>query len=181
MRTQAIEPALESLGGELVFAGTLVPLSTFAGYFEQGKTLDEFLSDFPIVSRQQAVEVLETVVPFIFRPRNYPATLSFLGDAVCQITKMWRAEHVVLSRRLQLAGTWYYAALEDELELPSSETWAVEARKFWSGGRRNFDPNRVWERFPWSLQYAQSEGGPIYPPKFESTRVWRLFFPCRQL
>lgn len=47
------------LGGAPVFAGTRVPIRTLFDYLEEGETLDEFLDDFPAVSREHAVKVLE--------------------------------------------------------------------------------------------------------------------------
>jgi uncharacterized protein (DUF433 family) len=39
------------LGGEPVFRGTRVPFKSLTDYLEHGKTLSEFLEDFPSVSR----------------------------------------------------------------------------------------------------------------------------------
>jgi uncharacterized protein (DUF433 family) len=50
---------VKRLGGEPVFAGTRVPVKTLLDYIEAGDSLDLFLYDFPTVSRQQAVAVLE--------------------------------------------------------------------------------------------------------------------------
>lgn len=47
------------LGGTPVFAGTRVPVKTLLDYLEEGETLDEFLDDFPTVSKEQAVRILE--------------------------------------------------------------------------------------------------------------------------
>ena len=47
------------LGGTPVFRGTRVPVESLFDHLESGVSLDEFLSDFPTVSREQAVEVLE--------------------------------------------------------------------------------------------------------------------------
>jgi uncharacterized protein (DUF433 family) len=47
------------LGGTPVFRGTRAPLQAFPDYVEGGQTLDEFLSDFPTVSRELAVQALE--------------------------------------------------------------------------------------------------------------------------
>ena len=47
------------MGGTPVFAGTRVPVQTFVEYLEAGDPLDEFLLDFPSVTREQAVAVLE--------------------------------------------------------------------------------------------------------------------------
>jgi uncharacterized protein (DUF433 family) len=49
----------EIMGGTPVFVGTRVPVQTFMDYLEAGDPLDEFLEDFPSVSRKQAVAVLE--------------------------------------------------------------------------------------------------------------------------
>ena len=47
------------LGGTPVFAGTRVPVKTLFDYLEEGETLDEFLDDFPAVTKEQAVNLLE--------------------------------------------------------------------------------------------------------------------------
>ena len=49
----------EILGGTPVFVGTRVPVQTFLDYLEAGDPLDEFLEDFPSVTREQAIAVLE--------------------------------------------------------------------------------------------------------------------------
>jgi uncharacterized protein (DUF433 family) len=49
----------EILGGTPVFIGTRVPLRNLIDYLEGGNCLDEFLDDFPSVSRDQAIAVLE--------------------------------------------------------------------------------------------------------------------------
>ena len=47
------------LGGTPVFRGTRVPVKNLIDYLSGGDTLDEFLDDFPSVSREQAVAALE--------------------------------------------------------------------------------------------------------------------------
>ena len=42
-----------------VFAGTRVLVQTLIDYLEAGDPLDEFLKDFPSVSREHAIAVLE--------------------------------------------------------------------------------------------------------------------------
>jgi uncharacterized protein (DUF433 family) len=50
----------EILGGEPVFRGTRVPYQALLDYLEGGRhTLDDFLEDFPTVSREMAIEALE--------------------------------------------------------------------------------------------------------------------------
>jgi uncharacterized protein (DUF433 family) len=46
------------MGGTPCFAGTRVPFQTLLDYLECGQPLDEFLSDFPSVSRDTAVAAL---------------------------------------------------------------------------------------------------------------------------
>ena len=47
------------LGGTPVFVGTRVPFQNLLDYLEAGDPLDEFLKDFPSVTREQAVAALE--------------------------------------------------------------------------------------------------------------------------
>lgn len=49
----------EIMGGTPVFVGTRVPFQTLLDYLEAGDPLDEFLEDFPSVTRAQAIAVLE--------------------------------------------------------------------------------------------------------------------------
>jgi uncharacterized protein (DUF433 family) len=49
----------EILSGTPVFVGTRVPVQTLIDYLEGGDRLDDFLQDFPTVSREQAVAALE--------------------------------------------------------------------------------------------------------------------------
>jgi uncharacterized protein (DUF433 family) len=49
----------EILGGTPVFRGTRVPFQAPLDYIEGGETLDEFLDDFPTVTREAAIHALE--------------------------------------------------------------------------------------------------------------------------
>ena len=49
----------EILVGTPVFRGTHVPLQALLDYLEEGDTLDQFLDDFPTVSRDAAISALE--------------------------------------------------------------------------------------------------------------------------
>ncbi|MCS6973528.1 MAG: DUF433 domain-containing protein [Cyclobacteriaceae bacterium] len=49
----------EILSGKPVFKGTRVPIQSMFDHLEKGISLDEFLSDFPTVSRDQAIAVIE--------------------------------------------------------------------------------------------------------------------------
>ncbi|MXW47982.1 MAG: DUF433 domain-containing protein [Gammaproteobacteria bacterium] len=57
-----IERCPQILGGTPVFAGTRVPIRVLLEYLESGDRLDDFLNDFPSVSREHAVTVLECAV-----------------------------------------------------------------------------------------------------------------------
>jgi uncharacterized protein (DUF433 family) len=47
------------LGGEPVFRGTRVPFKVLLDYLEGGDTLDQFLEQYPGVSRDLAIAALE--------------------------------------------------------------------------------------------------------------------------
>ena len=67
MQTQnLIVTSPEILGGTPVFSGTRVPVKTLTDYLAAGDTLDEFLDDFPSVSREQAVAFLERAREVLF-------------------------------------------------------------------------------------------------------------------
>jgi uncharacterized protein (DUF433 family) len=48
----------EILNGTPVFTGTRVPVETLFDHLENGASLDEFLTDFPSVRKDQAIQVL---------------------------------------------------------------------------------------------------------------------------
>lgn len=49
----------EIMSGALCFTGTRVPVKNLFDYLEGSSSLEEFLEDFPSVSRERAVAVLE--------------------------------------------------------------------------------------------------------------------------
>lgn len=49
----------EILGGQPVFKGTRVPVESLLDHLEAGVSLDEFLDDFPTVSKEQAIALLD--------------------------------------------------------------------------------------------------------------------------
>ena len=49
----------EIMSGTPVFVGTRVPVKNLFDYLEGGDSLDEFLEDFPSVSKEQAIAALE--------------------------------------------------------------------------------------------------------------------------
>jgi uncharacterized protein (DUF433 family) len=65
----------EILGGTPVFVGTRVPLQNLIDYLEGDYSVDEFLDDFPSVSRNQVIAALEEAhTLLIARARSAAAT-----------------------------------------------------------------------------------------------------------
>ena len=54
------------MSGCPVFRGTRVPFQTLLDYLEGGDTLDEFLGDFPSVTKEMAIRALEEAKESIF-------------------------------------------------------------------------------------------------------------------
>jgi uncharacterized protein (DUF433 family) len=72
----AISPVVHTdpdiLGGTPVFVGTRVPVRTLLDYLEAGDPLDEFLEDFPSVTREQAVAALRLAGQMLVAHANPP-------------------------------------------------------------------------------------------------------------
>jgi uncharacterized protein (DUF433 family) len=58
----------EWLGGEPCFTGRRVAVRTMFDYLKSGHTLEEFLADFPSVSREHAVAVIDLANRAVLRP-----------------------------------------------------------------------------------------------------------------
>lgn len=56
---QIVHSDPDIVSGTPVFVGTRVPAQALLDYLEGGETIDEFLDDFPTVSREQAIAFLE--------------------------------------------------------------------------------------------------------------------------
>jgi uncharacterized protein (DUF433 family) len=59
MDTLLVSRDPEIMSGELCFTGTRVPVKNLFDYLEGSSTLEEFLEDFPSVTRATAISVLE--------------------------------------------------------------------------------------------------------------------------
>jgi uncharacterized protein (DUF433 family) len=57
--SQLITIDREILGGTPVFKGTRVPVQSLFWHIESGITIDQFLEDFPSVTKDQAIQILE--------------------------------------------------------------------------------------------------------------------------
>ncbi len=51
--------------GQPVFSGTRVPVQTLFWHLEEGISIEDFLKDFPSVSKKQALGVLEIANTFL--------------------------------------------------------------------------------------------------------------------
>jgi uncharacterized protein (DUF433 family) len=58
-RTDVIHTDPDILSGTPVFVGTRVPAQSLFDYLEGGDTRDEFLRQFPSVTREQAIAALD--------------------------------------------------------------------------------------------------------------------------
>lgn len=59
MRSTAVKVDTDILAGTPCFVGTRVPVKALFDYLEGGDSLDTFLDQFPSVTRQQAIALLE--------------------------------------------------------------------------------------------------------------------------
>jgi uncharacterized protein (DUF433 family) len=59
MKTPLVVSNPEILGGIPVFSGTRVPVRNLTDYLEHGGSIDEFLDDYPSVSRDQVLQFLK--------------------------------------------------------------------------------------------------------------------------
>ena len=59
MKYGAINIDPETMGGTPVFIGTRVPIQTLFDSMEGGDSINEFLDDYPNVSKDAAIQVLE--------------------------------------------------------------------------------------------------------------------------
>ncbi len=59
MGPDVIDSSPQILGGTPVFTGTRVPFQTLIEYLEAGDSIDQFLDDYPSVTRDQVIQVLE--------------------------------------------------------------------------------------------------------------------------
>jgi uncharacterized protein (DUF433 family) len=60
MKTPLVTQSPDILSGMPVFYGTRVPVQNLMDYLTTGETIDEFLDDFPTVSREQVIQFLES-------------------------------------------------------------------------------------------------------------------------
>ena len=66
MKSNIIQTSKDILGGTPVFRGTRVPVQSLIDYIESGDTVNDFLHDFPSVTRKQVISILEYVKNKVF-------------------------------------------------------------------------------------------------------------------
>ncbi|MDH5348358.1 MAG: DUF433 domain-containing protein [Nitrospira sp.] len=66
MEVQYMRRDQEIMSGTLCLKGTRVPVQSLFDYLEGSSSLEEFLKDFPTVSREAAVAVLEVAKERLF-------------------------------------------------------------------------------------------------------------------
>ncbi len=59
MKKPVISRSPKVMGGTPVFSGTRVPVQTLLDYLESGESIDDFLTGFPSVNREQVIEFLK--------------------------------------------------------------------------------------------------------------------------
>ena len=66
MKSAHIRSDPEIMSGALCFTGTRVPVQNLFDYLEGSSSMEEFLEDFPSVTREAAVAVLEAAKASLF-------------------------------------------------------------------------------------------------------------------
>lgn len=103
----------EVLGGELIFAGTRVPVKSLFDHLEGGDSVADFLEGFPPVHREQVMAVLEDIedLAVVQSRRSGPTIehkeiLAALADAEADIAAgcLLSSEEVRRSLDLDLSG-----------------------------------------------------------------------------
>lgn len=58
IETSVVSRSPDVMSGAAVFAGTRVPVQSLLDYLAGGHSMDEFFEDFPTVTREQAIGLL---------------------------------------------------------------------------------------------------------------------------
>lgn len=102
----------EVLGGELVFAGTRVPVKSLLDHLEGGDSIKDFLEGFPSVRRAQVMAVLEDMEDLaVVQSRRSETTIAheeivaMLKEAEADIAAGRLLSSEEVRRRLNLDGS----------------------------------------------------------------------------
>lgn len=67
MKNNVIISDKEIMGGTPVFKGTRVPVEYLFGFLETGKSVNDFVKDYPTVKKKQAVDAIKLGENFIYK------------------------------------------------------------------------------------------------------------------
>ena len=84
--TAVIQIDPEIMSGTPVFAGTRLPVQTLLEHLERGQSLAEFLTEFPSVTQEQAIAVLEEAKDALLARARRPA------QAAADLLESWLEE-----------------------------------------------------------------------------------------
>ena len=84
--TTVVQIDPEIMSGTPVFAGTRVPVQTLLEQLERGQSLAEFLTEFPSVTQEQAIAVLEEAKDALIARARRPA------QAAADLLESWLEE-----------------------------------------------------------------------------------------
>lgn len=70
------------MSGKPVFRGTRVPVRTLIEHLEAGESIEDFLADFPSVTREQAIVAVELFTPDDYAFLEYGVTTAELDAFV---------------------------------------------------------------------------------------------------
>ncbi len=65
-----VQSNLAIMGGTPVFNGTRVPVQTLFDYIEGDETIEAFLDDFPTVTKEQVIQLLQYLKKQALNPLN---------------------------------------------------------------------------------------------------------------
>ncbi len=105
------------LGGEPCFVGTRVPVRSLFDHLKQGNSIDQFLEQFPTVTREQVEGAFDEA------SKLFGSTEGEARDhGLTQAPRHMRAEQAMRHRHLDTT-TWTRAAIDSALEYGDLDDW----------------------------------------------------------
>lgn len=113
------------LGGTPVFAGTRVPVRTLLDYVKAEQLLEDFLEDFPTVSREQALEVLRHITSVLTGPDESEVT-ELLAAEDDPLSLLWTTTDVLgLAGDVQAIPLLIHGLSHDDVDVRKAARWAL--------------------------------------------------------
>ena len=144
MTETLIDRNLDILGGTPVFAGTRVPVRILMEHLEAGDRLDDFLTDYPTVSRSQAVALLEHATTILVSGGDdrtkIPARrmMEASGEAIVDVGNAWGLDNAFKMVARHLRPDMRRSALDRYRTLAQSAPGGTD-----EGGTGSTPPNNV--------------------------------------